>query len=771
MRTFVQHVLVFILLLLAACSFSQTTGYSGTGGNIDVNYYLCRWTIDPGVTKNIAGNVTIRFTTVQANVTTITLDLNSASFNNGSLSVTFHGTACGKAFSGNILTVTLPTPISTIGTVDEIVVNYSGGPPAATAQAIGYQKKTVNTKNMIYTLSESYEDRDWWPCKADMQDKADSLDIYVTTPLAYTAAANGVLTSTTVSGSNHTYYYKHRYPIASYLVAIAVSEYTINNRGTANINGTNMPVDYYYLSNRTPTATQLQTMDRCKDELVAFSSPSIFGDYPFKKEKYGMYEFGWGGGMEHQSFSAMGWSSMTNWSVIAHELMHQWFGDKVTFGTWNDLWLAEGFASYGESLAAELVNALSQSPASVRLSFKNAATTSAASGGCADYSCYIPNSAITTSDVLWSSVYGNSVYQRGAMVVSMLRKLAGDTKFFQACRNYLNDAALAYKSATSVDLKNHFETVLGYDLDPFFNDYVYGTGYPTYTVKWGNNGARINIELTSQSKTLAGATTYFRTPVVLTISNGTKDTTVVIYDQNGVVSYAGNGILKTISGNRVGYNLSFVPTSISFDLYNETLAKGSVSFNSALNNVVISVLDVKIVDFKGTEREDGNLLSLSIAPTGDKATFTLERSEDGAHFSSIGNMENEINTPDGINYSFLDSKILRYQTYYYRVKAVDDKGQVTYSKTISISRQNIESDIIVSPNPASNYLNISLPASWQNKQVQYTIYSTNGMVIKKERIIAGTNIKIAMGNISSGSYTIELNNDNSKLSKKFAVVH
>jgi hypothetical protein len=105
------------------------------------------------------------------------------------------------------------------------------------------------------------------------------------------------------------------------------------------------------------------------------------------------------------------------------------------------------------------------------------------------------------------------------------------------------------------------------------------------------------------------------------------------------------------------------------------------------------------------------------------------------------------------------------------VKAVDDKGQVTYSKTISISRQNIESDIIVSPNPASNYLNISLPASWQNKQVQYTIYSTNGMVIKKERIIAGTNIKIAMGNISSGSYTIELNNDNSKLSKKFAVVH
>lgn len=769
MRTVLGHVLFSILLVYAVCSFSQTTGYSGTGANIDVNYYLCQWTINPGAAKNIAGSVTIRFTTVQPNVSTITLDLNNTSFNNGSLSITFHGTTCVKSFSGNILTITLPTPIATIGTLDEIVVSYSGVPPAVSGQAEGYQKKTVNTKNMIYTLSESYEDRDWWPCKADMQDKADSLDIYITTPLAYTAAANGVLISTTVSGGNHTYYYKHRYPIASYLVAVAVSEYTINNRGTVNINGTTMPVDYYYLSNRTPTATQLQTMDRCKDELVAFSSPSIFGDYPFKNEKYGMYEFGWGGGMEHQTFSAMGWASMTSWGVIAHELGHQWWGDKVTFSTWNHLWLAEGFARYCEALAAELVPALGQSPSSVRSSFKSIANNASY----APYGCYMPNSSITNSTTLWNSPYGTTTYERGAMVVSMLRKLMGDTRFFQACRNYLNDPALAYKSATTDNFKNHCASVLGYNLDAFFNDFVYGGGYPNYTVKWGNNNKRFNIELSSQSQISGGATTYFRTPVVIRVANsgGTVDTTIVIYDLNGQLAYAGNGIQGTRSGKILAYDLSFVPATVSFDPYNETLATGTVSADHVrLDNVVLSILDVKIVDFKVVEREDGNLLSLLIAPTNDKAIFVLERSEDGVHFSKIGNMKLGTSTSNGTTYILLDTRIAGH-VYYYRAKAIDDKGEISYSKTINVSRQNKETDLIISPNPARNYLKISLPVRWQNKQVNYTIYNINGIAIKKERIIRDNEIEIDLEGIPSGSYTIELRSENSKVSKKFAVVH
>lgn len=774
MRTLLRHVFIIIFSLLAACSFSQTTGYSGTGSNIDVTYHRCEWRINPdSASKGIKGDVTVYFVTKKASVSSFTLDLRRSAFNNASLSAKYHGAATTVTFptTGDSIRITLPSALP-LNTFDSVTISYNGAPPAVSGQAEGYQKKgTVGSTAYIYTLSESFEDRDWWPCKADMQDKIDSMDIYINTPSAFTAVSNGKLIDSVTVGANQVFHWKTQYPIPSYLVAVGVARYRVYDRGTVNIGGTNVPVWYFLFPGKTnATYTSIVTaLDNSMAELTAFSSK--FGDYGFTKEKHGYYEFGWGGGMEHQSISAMGSGVLTDWSVIAHELGHQWFGDKVTFGTWNHLWLAEGFAEYMTALAAELVPALGKNPSTVRSGFKSAANNATN----APYGCYIPDGSITNSNILWNSTYGTTVYQRGAMVVSMLRKLMGDTKFFQACRNYLNDPALAYNSATTDDFKNHCAAVLGYNLDAFFNDFVGsasagGSGYPTYTVNWGNNGKRINIELTTQTRTSA-ATSYFRTPVVLKISNGSTDTTVVIYDQNGVVSYAGDGILKTISGKRVGYNLSFVPTSVAFDPDNETLATGSASFNAALNNVVISVLDVKIVDFKVVEKEEGNLLSLSIASNSDKARFTLERSEDGTHFSAIGEMANEMNTVNGLSYSFLDTKVSENTTYYYRVKATEENGQITYSKTISILRQADKNNIIISPNPAHNDIRISLPDKWKNKQVSYTIYSSNGMVIKKERITAGTDIRIALENVASGNYMIELSGDDGKVSSGFTVVH
>ena len=75
-----------------------------------------------------------------------------------------------------------------------------------------------------------------------MQDKADSLDINVTVPNTYWVAANGKLVDSAINGANRTFKYKHRYPIATYLVSLGIAKYNRQHRGTVNIAGKDVPV-------------------------------------------------------------------------------------------------------------------------------------------------------------------------------------------------------------------------------------------------------------------------------------------------------------------------------------------------------------------------------------------------------------------------------------------------------------------------------------------------------------------------------------------------
>src|ERR1043166_4256340 len=217
----------------------MSTGNSGTGANIDVIYDRIQWTVDPNdASKTITGTITTYFKTIENNVSSLSFDLNKNSFNNASLVIAYHGIGCTTSFptSGNvnIVNITLPSTIASANTIDSIIINYSGTPPAPAGSAYGYQRTSYTDASAVMqfyinTLSESYEDRDWWPCKADMQDKIDSMDIAVTIPWTgadtFWVASNGKLIDSTITGSNRTYQYKTRYPIASYLVCLTVAKF------------------------------------------------------------------------------------------------------------------------------------------------------------------------------------------------------------------------------------------------------------------------------------------------------------------------------------------------------------------------------------------------------------------------------------------------------------------------------------------------------------------------------------------------------------------
>ncbi len=184
------------------------------------------------------------------------------------------------------------------------------------------------------------------------------------------------------------------------------------------------------------------------------------------------------------------------------------------------------------------------------------------------------------------------------MVVSMLRALAGDTKFFQACTNYQN--SLKGKSANADSLKYYFNQILGTDISEFFNDYVGGSGpataavggigNPINTVNWNSPSAnKLVLQLASQTKSVTNNVSYFNGPVVLHVKGPlpANDTTIVFYDWGGGnLSHAGNGLSLPIAGNRLSYLLSFTPTSVAYDDSARTLSTGSTVPTPGLDNYI-----------------------------------------------------------------------------------------------------------------------------------------------------------------------------------------
>ena len=745
------------------------SGYSGTGANMNVVYQRINWNIDPtDVSKNISGSVTTHFRTLVANVSTLTFDLNQV-FNNAATIATFHGITCTRTLSLNILTITLPSTINTINTLDSVTINYAGIPPNAVGAAQGYTRKVVaGAGAYISTLSESYEDRDWWPCKADMQDKIDAMDIYVTVPWnlatsdTFWVASNGKLIDSTITGTSRTFYFQTRYPIPSYLVAVSVAKFDRFYRSVM-VGTSDVPIVYNLLTGKTPGTVPgiLSAMDKVTPVLSALSNK--IGEYPFKLEKHGFYDGLIGaGGMEHQTFSAIASTALTSVKTLVHELAHQWFGDNVTFANWNDLWLAEGFARYSESYAGELSPATGINPYTTRLGFRDNALLSNAS------SAWIPDGNASSSDLIWNSSYGTTVYERGAMIISMLRVIAGDAKFSQAMTNYQTD--LAGKSVTTDSLRNHFNRVLGQDISGFFNDYVGGSGKgptavggignPIHNILWGNPSAKtFRVSVGAQGKSAGSNVTYFNGPIVLHVTNAssawTKDTTIVIYDWGGGnLSYAGNGLTASQPGNMLQYTLSFIPTNVFIDDSARTLsAAGTVS--------KVSILAMPSINFSVKPGSDGNLASLIT----DNITETplLERSANSTAFTPLHRMMEMAITGAKKKYVFTDNMPLPGNNFY-RAIFKDAEGVDQYSKIIKVN--GAQSDFQIVNNPINKFLKIRCANTFSQPQLfGFQIYDACGkLIMQTVRPFSNYFIELDTKNLSKGNYVVQIISGNVKQS-------
>ena len=472
---------------------------SVASNNYDVHYYRCDWKLDPAV-RYISGSITTKFTMTQAG-NAITFDMANQLVVD---SVLYHGSKITFTRPGNNgLVVQFPSNINA-GTRDSVTVYYQGN-PAGNATG-SFVQSSHSGVPIIWTLSEPYGAKDWWPSKDGLVDKADSIDIFITHPTTYTASSNGMMVSRQTAGASATTYFRHRYPIVTYLVAVAITNYTVNS-DTVRVGNKVYPfISYAYPEN----ATAFFASEIYAKTAFRIFTP-LFGEYPFANEKYGHTQWSWGGGMEHQTNSFM---LSTSPQLSAHELAHQWFGNKVTCGSWRDIWLNEGFATYLTAIFLEY-----GFPASHRPFLQSTLNSVVSQPG---------GSLIVNDTTNIGRIFDSRLsYNKGAYVVRMLRWVLGDSTFFRGMRRYLEDPALRYGFAKTEDLQRNLEQESGKDLDKFFQKWVYGEGYANYHATWYQVSGSPWISVKLDQTTSHNSVSFYEMPVMLEFRNATQSVRVV----------------------------------------------------------------------------------------------------------------------------------------------------------------------------------------------------------------------------------------------------
>ncbi|WP_332026016.1 M1 family aminopeptidase [Kaistella sp.] len=508
--------------------------------NYDLRYQRLELDLDPAQ-QFVSGTVTSHFVPNQ-NISSIYFDLSDALTVS---EVKYHGAILPfTQLATKELKIDFPAVIPS-SSLDSLSIKYSGAPDTGGSAGDAFTVSTQNGTPVLYTLSEPYGAQEWFPTKQSLNDKIEKVDLKINTPSQYNVASNGKLYSETLlPGNRKLTFWQTNYPIPAYLIALGITNYTKLND---TMGSPAFPFVNYLYPSTTSNSTVMSNIEWTKTVMNTFEQ--YFGPYPYRNEKYGHMQFGWGGGMEHATMSSMG-----SWGrgIIAHELAHQWFGDKVTCGAWNDIWLNEGFATFGEHLANEKLLMTNSQFMSYLSSEMNYITSS--SGG----SVYVSDTNLGNTGAIFS---GRLSYSKGGYVVRMIKWILGDDVFYSALKDYHSRPELAYGYAKTADLKNSLLMSTGKDFTEFFNDWIYGQGHPTYQIRWNQTSDQMLRFKVSQT-TSHSSVNFFEMPLPIKV-NGT----------GGQVAYL--VLNHTTKNQNFAEQIDFPVSSVQFNYENQILQRNS----------------------------------------------------------------------------------------------------------------------------------------------------------------------------------------------------
>lgn len=425
-------------------------------------------------------------------------------------SVTVNGSPAAYSHFNHLLAITSPVSFAD-GEEFEMRVYYEGHPVSGygyTDGGMGFLNHGGN--EICWTATEPFGSRNWWPCKDTPSDKADSIDIYIERAAVYDVAANGVMVSDTdIGGGRKRVHWKHNYPIVTYLVAITMADFIVEQK-TWNWHEFSMPVYSFTLPNAYESREVFDTLTLTM--LNHYSD--AFCVYPFVNEKLANANCGVYGTMEHQtcSFHDPFADYYDRVYLLIHENGHQWFGDMITCETFNHIWLNEGMTTWGEAIFMEG-------------QFGEQAYHDRVHG----YR-YLGGGTIFVEDVYNDVIFDGSLsYAKASWVPHMLRGMLGDSLFFQFINDWC-ESSFKYGTATTEDFTSVLNSSTGEDLSWFVNQWIYGEGHPDYQVSWecapDTDSGYLLTYIIEQTQT---GGTYFKMPIQtgFTTTGGQKDTTIM----------------------------------------------------------------------------------------------------------------------------------------------------------------------------------------------------------------------------------------------------
>ena len=448
--------------------------------------------------KKVLGDVTHSISILREGTSKIAFD---------SVGLTIQSVSLNKApakfeTTADKLIVALPAAAHA-GDKFELEIRYEGK-PAKGLYFILPDKEYPDRPIQIWTQGESEDTRYYLPTYDYPNDRL-TTETILTVPASWITVANGKLVNVTnISDGMKTWTWREALPSSTYLITLVAGQFDEVKQSWRGI-----PVTYYAPKGRGDRL--LANYERTPAMMETFSK-KLGVDYPWEKYAQSMVDDFVAGGMENSSATTNTSSSLKSPKLIpefpgdedpliSHELAHQWFGDLVTCKDWGDVWLNEGFATFFEMVWSEEHYSKEQADYERWQKMKEWLDQS-----------HLYAKPIVRHDFEDSSEFDGNAYNKGGLVLYMLRHQIGEEAFYRGLKRYLE--VNRGKNVVTGDLIKSIEEANHIDVQHFFDQWIYGAGAPKFDVSYTYDDAKHQLVLNvKQTQKIEGSVGIFQIPV------------------------------------------------------------------------------------------------------------------------------------------------------------------------------------------------------------------------------------------------------------------